>query len=133
MTAGLGAKDGRWEHRLKQEPLHIRRLLSRSDPSPQSGSDVLVEYHRFEDDESVSRTKPQVLCQILNIATDPAFCSLRCLHWFEECANHSRRCGLIFEIPQTLEDAPVSLKRVITAEAERPSLGQRLNIARKIG
>jgi hypothetical protein len=97
-----------------------------------SGREVLIEYHQFEDDEFTSQTQPQVICQLLSIAEDRAFCSLKCLHWFEECFDYSR-CGLIFDIPHNLTGPSVSLKSIITSNTERPSLAERLHIARKIG
>lgn len=96
---------------------------------------VLVEYKPYEEKEpqspNLSRFERQV--QILaSLLQTPDFHVLRCLRWFHEPWH--KRFGLVFEYPPGYMDI-TSLRELIqnTRPSQRPSLGQKFQIARDIG
>ncbi|KAL9614267.1 MAG: hypothetical protein Q9167_001223 [Letrouitia subvulpina] len=96
---------------------------------------VLVEYKYYEE----MKTQPlnldrferqvQILASLLQTSD---LHMLRCLRWFHEPWH--KRFGLVFEYPTGYIDV-ISLRELIenTRFSQRPSLGQRFQIAREIG
>jgi len=100
---------------------------------------VLVECRDYEKSNvgehalMVSRQRMEKLAKLLNPSKSADFHTLDCLQFFDDPLRG--RSGLIFRIPEGSQQSQISLRDVIrkTVGKYKPTLGQRFQIAYKIG
>jgi hypothetical protein len=97
---------------------------------------VLVEYKKYDEASTdkhvlvISKQRMQKLAELLSSSKSADFHTLTCLRFFHE--PQLAQYGLIFGIPEGSRQYPISLRDVILRRF-KPTLGQRFQIAHKIG
>lgn len=152
---GLQAEDTLKVRRLASSPLQhddsstvLPNIQAATDPLPVFQSlrlvhdgargDILIEYKYSEHlsadrGHAINADRMHQLVLILQAPNSDDYGTLQCLGWSPE--PKSARDALHFQIPSGCQNEPITLREVITKfrRVERPTLGQKLTIAKSIG
>jgi len=101
------------------------------------GETLLVEFRNYAPDKAESvplenRTKDRVelLAHLLCQQKNPVFHTLTCRGWITDV--HQNEVAFLFSVPQGAEANPFSLLKLFGVKDTRPSLGDRLRLARSL-
>lgn len=97
----------------------------------------LVEFRNYAPDKAGSvplsgriKERVELLAHLLGQRKQPAFHTLSCQGWMADA--HENQVAFIFSLPERAEASPISLLSLYEMKTARPSLGDRLRLARSL-
>jgi hypothetical protein len=101
------------------------------------GDTLIVEFRNYAPDKAESvpferhtKDRVELLAHLLCQKKDTVFHTLSCLGWMTDA--HQNQVAFLFSVPEGAEANPFSLSRMFGMKDPRPSLGDRLRLARSL-